>query len=151
VAQLRARYPGVRIVEANYSRLEDGTRQQNIRYQAPLPLLEHYGLVTKDMLVRRPRMKSVTPLGCGFHLSDDLDCESRPGCWDLLIFTDGDAARVPIRQRFDGVKAAQADREAGLQAGQHDALSSAHRVDRAAPFGAVSASGGPLIDLIGAC
>ena len=103
VAQLRARYPGIRIVEARYSRDHWGTLQQCVRYQAPLELLRHVGLVTEGMLERRrgPR-GNLNCVGDGFNLCEGLDQASRPGCYDLSIFTGAvpydDRVRIGVRQ-----------------------------------------------------
>jgi hypothetical protein len=103
VDALRRRYPGVRIVEARYSRNHWGTLQQCVRYQAPLGLLRHVGLVTEDMLERRrgPR-RHVTELGDGFHLCEQLDQASRPGYHELFIITGAapydDRDRISVRE-----------------------------------------------------
>ena len=87
VAALKMRYPGVRIVEASLRPLRDdapSVLQQSIRYQAPLELLRHVGLVTEEMLASKAAR---TALGDGFNLCSGLDEASRPGCYDLSIFT----------------------------------------------------------------
>jgi len=89
-AQLTARYPGVRIVRANLYEDPDGSRVQNIRYQAPLAILQDRGLLTRSMLelARTTRRLHVTPLGDLFLLWRTwADVDSRPGSVDLWILT----------------------------------------------------------------
>jgi hypothetical protein len=85
VAQLRARYPGVRIVWAHMWPTHDGALQQVIRYQAPIKRLQALGLVTRSMI--RVTLGGCTSIGDGFHLCEELDSNSRPGQWDLSIMT----------------------------------------------------------------
>ena len=85
--RLRARYPGVRIVEASMSSTDDGMPQQNVRYQAPLAWLKQSGLVTAEMLRLKQQGRSDTALGEGFSLCRALDDESRDGFWDLSVYT----------------------------------------------------------------
>lgn len=88
VEQLRARYPGVRIVSASLcERPADGELQQEIRYQAPLERLKALGLLTSCMIARDRAWPPADAIGDGFHLCASLDRESRPGQWDLLILT----------------------------------------------------------------
>ena len=85
---LRQRYPGVRIVEATWSHTHWGELRQMIRYQAPLEVLRRAGLVNDAMLERRrDRCANATELGDQFDLCDGLDQASRPGCWDLTVWT----------------------------------------------------------------
>jgi hypothetical protein len=85
---LRRRYPGVRIVEASWSHTHWGELRQRIRYQAPLEVLRRVGLVEDAMLERRrDRCADATELGDQFSLDERLDQASRPGCWDLTIWT----------------------------------------------------------------
>jgi len=85
--KLRARYPGVRIVEVLMSSTCDGMPQQNVRYQAPLAWLKQSGLVTAEMLRLKQQRRSDTALGEGFSLCCALDDESRAGYWDLSVYT----------------------------------------------------------------
>ena len=87
VAQLRRRYPGVRIVEATMGTLHDGTPQQDIRFQAPLAELQRLGLVTDEMLRLHKAGRCDVSIGDGFFLTDYIDDESRPDCWDVSIWT----------------------------------------------------------------
>lgn len=85
VKKLRARYAGVRIVDARFCTTWDGDLRQIVRYQASLDLLKRYGLVTEAMLDEGRR---TTDLGHDFLIYyDRWDSQSRPGCWDLEIFT----------------------------------------------------------------
>lgn len=90
VNKLRARYPGVRIVEATLCEM-DGAPQQIIRFQAPLPALESAGLIEPKMLkgINDNRVGNTTAIGDGFILCKSLDDESRDGCWDLMMMTEG--------------------------------------------------------------
>jgi hypothetical protein len=99
VEKLRARYPGVHIVEAHMSTLDDGAIQQCIRYCAPLEMLKHYGLLTEEMLRKK---RGPTSLGEGFHLCEGLDYLSLPGCWDLSAWT---ATRPRERPRIGTTEA----------------------------------------------
>lgn len=86
---LMARYPGVQVVGALVTELDDGTLQQNIRYQAPLERLRACGLVTDAMLsrVKDGCGSGNTPMGDRYFLCDRLDDLSNPGCLDLLTYT----------------------------------------------------------------
>jgi len=95
--QLRARYPGVRVVRATFTTLDDGTLQQNIRFAAPLARLLAAGLCTEAM-VANARLGCVTPIGDGYSLYDcPLDALVEPGNYDLSIFT---GTRPRERERF---------------------------------------------------
>ena len=78
-------------MEAKLTTTYHGSTQQCVRYQAPLERLISAGLVTVAMQesIKRRRQKGVgtTAIGDGFHLCSGLDAESKPGCWDLAIFT----------------------------------------------------------------
>jgi len=87
VEKLRARYPGVGIVDARMSTRADGETQQMLRFQAPLELLKRYGLVTARMVREREQYKP-TPIGDGFLLTKHLDSGSCPGSWDFLLLTE---------------------------------------------------------------
>jgi len=101
VAHLQARYPGVAIIEADFRALDDGTRQQNVRFCAPLARLLEAGLLTPAMAEASRdgrRGPQTTPAGDGFSLArGGLDDSSLPGCADLCIFT-GTVPRE--RERF---------------------------------------------------
>lgn len=85
VERLRARYPGVLVVEAQYTTTHDGVKQQSVRFVAPIELLQHYDLVTQRMV--EGRTGSITPIGDGFNLCEGrLDDLSIPGCWNLSLF-----------------------------------------------------------------
>ena len=91
VRHLAARYPGITIVSAWMTTLDDGERQQDVRYQAPIDRLLEAGLLTRAMVAasqdgrRGPR---TTPAGCGYSLAlDGLDDRSTPGHADLYIYT----------------------------------------------------------------
>lgn len=91
VKQLRARYRGVRIIEASISEGAGNGPQQTVRFQAPLAELRRRGLATTEMLSQPADdalgFAGVTFLGDGFVLRNALDARSRPGCWDLAIST----------------------------------------------------------------
>jgi hypothetical protein len=91
VKQLLARYPSVRIIEANIGIGAASRPQQTVRFQAPLAELRLWGLVTPDMLSQPAEdalgFAGQTSLGDGFVLCNALDARSRPGCWDLVICT----------------------------------------------------------------
>ena len=91
VKQLLARYPGVRIIEANIGNGIGARLQQTIRFQAPLAEMQRCGLVAKDMLSQPAHdalgFSGETSLGDKFVLRNALDPRSRPGCWDLVIST----------------------------------------------------------------
>ena len=97
VEKLRARYAGVRVVDARLTRWPDGFLQQTIRYQASLAELTRCGLVTEEMLRQRgPRSAcGKTSLGEAFHLGK---CGTAlvAGCWDLDVCTES-APREPDR------------------------------------------------------
>jgi len=96
VAALRNRYPGVRIVWAHYVHTHWGELQQCVRFQAPLEVLRHGGLVSDSMIAalrgtgesaqldgrRRPR---TTECGDSCSLHSQFDQASRPGYFDLII------------------------------------------------------------------
>lgn len=107
VKKLRERYPGVAVVSASLTTLDNGIRQQNIRFAAPIDRLLECGLVTYEMVVSlhdgRRRLSSRTPLGDGYTLFDGpVDGLVAPGNWDLHIFT-GAAPRE--RERFSTLPA----------------------------------------------
>jgi len=85
---LRRRYPGVHIAEATLTLTAWGELRQSIRYQAPLEVLRRVGLVHDFMLERRrDRCANATELGDQFFVCEQLDQASRPGCWDLFVYT----------------------------------------------------------------
>lgn len=108
VAHLLARYPGIAIVSAGFRTLDDGSRQQDVRYCAPIARLLEAGLLTRAMVEASPdgrRGPQTTPAGCGFSLAlDGLDDSSLPGCADLCIFT---GERPRERERFSVKDAAR--------------------------------------------
>jgi hypothetical protein len=88
VARLRARYPGVTVVEARRTEWDDGFVQQIVRYRATLSELKRCGLVTEEMLTRRNAVSACgeTSLGDGFHLSRCAG-DAR-GEWELDVSTE---------------------------------------------------------------
>ena len=119
-AAVRARYPGVRIVEAHMTRQAGGELQQLIRYQAPLSTLEAHGLVTdvmySDTVAPRRGGSPTLPNGDGYHLCAALDQQSVLGCWDLSVFTGATPRERPriavnearkILRRFAGARKAR--------------------------------------------
>ena len=105
---LIARYPGIVIVEATMHTLDDGTRQQSVRYCAPIEKLLEAGLVTPEMVARGKsfddrRKGRHCPNGDGFSLFDKTIDErgaslGAAGYWDLHVHT-GAAPRE--RERFN--------------------------------------------------
>ncbi|MBI3043560.1 MAG: hypothetical protein HYY78_12140 [Betaproteobacteria bacterium] len=98
--KLRARYPGVRIVWAHYGTMKDGTRQQVIRYQAPLSALKRAGLLTDEMLRAHERGGNLTEMGDAFGLHTGVDVESVSGRHDLVIYTPSyphECSRIAIK------------------------------------------------------
>ncbi len=102
--RLEARYPGVKVLAADYFPLDGGTQQQCVRFLAPLDQLRAAGLVTDAMIATegdgRRRCSAVTPIGDGYSLNAPGPVSSStaaPGEWDLSIFT----GAVPReRERF---------------------------------------------------
>lgn len=76
--QLQKRYPTVRIVEVSAF---DSGKSLSIRFQAPLDELKRCGLVTTAIIQNK---EGCTEFGDKCSLYRKIDCESRPGCWDLF-------------------------------------------------------------------
>jgi hypothetical protein len=91
VAQLRARYPIVRIVEAQRIGRRDtgGIYGISIRYQAPLEMLKRAGLLSAERIaiVNSGMYDKYDSLGESFDLYDSYDALSTPGCHDLVVRT----------------------------------------------------------------
>lgn len=101
VRQIEARYPGVHVLMAEIRTFDDGTRQQNLRLQAPIEVLRANGLLTARVDAQQnapPRCwNGVDDWGNHFGLYDRFDCLSKPGHWDLMLYT----RSVPYeRERF---------------------------------------------------
>lgn len=89
VKQLLARYPRVRIVEADVA-APAGLLQQTLRFRASIAELRGAGLVTANMLSHPDDAFGyfgLTSLGDAFALRRTLDAKSQPGSWDLVVFT----------------------------------------------------------------
>jgi hypothetical protein len=88
VAQLLARYPGVRIVRASlHHRVGAEAIAQEIRFQAPLEVLRGSGLVTSAMLGPATAAHGswgTLETGDQYGLYPALDSLSTPGSWDLV-------------------------------------------------------------------
>lgn len=104
VAHLFARYPRIAILSAGFRTLDDGPRQQEVRYSASIVRLLEAGLLTPETAEASRdgrRTPQTTPAGCGYSQAAERLHDSRlPGCADLSIYT-GEQPRE--RERF-GVK-----------------------------------------------
>lgn len=101
--RLESRYPGVKVLAADFLTLTDGSRQQCVRFSAPLERLRAAGLVTNAMVASevgpRRRWGAYTSIGDGYGLYPAHPGSiSKPGDWDLHLFT-GAAPRE--RDRFN--------------------------------------------------